>query len=470
MTASSPVRLVLDMFVLGQGVRSGVYRVCDELYPRLAENPAFATRFLLPPRHVEAARAYITARGLRGREHSAPPGRPSLDADVLLSPFNSPADEWAADEDVRHAHIIYDLIALRRPEFFSEHAVREVAGIIARLTPQTLVFAISEHTKRDLLAERPDLSPESVIVIPLAAANAFRPCADQARSAALRAQLKLPPGVPYALSLATLEVRKNLDLVVRAFVNLLDAEPRSNLHLVLAGMSGWKLEKLEAQLSSAGRWRDRIILPGYVADEDLPSLYSDALFFVYMSRYEGFGLPPLEAMACGTPVITADNSSLPEVVGDAGVMLDADDVDGLSQAMKRVADDPTLRREMSSRGLARASLFSWERCAEMVSRAILARQTDGRGSARSNRPAAGAAQRGTRSTGLVSALATRAEVPVLRGRHLAVLGVAGVAACAAFLWRAWPIGWRDFGAGVVAGAGVVFLVLLAVKKLWAMRS
>jgi glycosyltransferase involved in cell wall biosynthesis len=107
-------------------------------------------------------------------------------------------------------------------------------------------------------------------------------------------------------------------------------------------------------------------LTGFVADEDLPALYSDALCFVYLSRYEGFGLPPLEAMACGTPVICANNSSLPEVVGDAGVMLDADDVQGVAEAIHQLAGSGALREELSRRGMQRASLFNWDRCAEIV--------------------------------------------------------------------------------------------------------
>ena len=105
------------------------------------------------------------------------------------------------------------------------------------------------------------------------------------------------------------------------------------MHLVLAGMSGWKLEKLDQALAAAGRWRDRIVLTGFVDDDDLSALYSDALCFVYLSRYEGFGLPPLEAMACGTPVICADNPRCRRSSGRRALLLDADDVEGVARAI-----------------------------------------------------------------------------------------------------------------------------------------
>jgi glycosyltransferase involved in cell wall biosynthesis len=112
--------------------------------------------------------------------------------------------------------------------------------------------------------------------------------------------------------------------------------------------------------------RDRIVMTGYVAEDDLAPLYSGALAFVYPSLYEGFGLPPLEAMQCGTPVITSNTSSLPEVVGDAGIMVDPLDQDALCDALSRVHGSAALRRELSRRSLARARQFSWERCIDQT--------------------------------------------------------------------------------------------------------
>lgn len=371
MMSDNKPRLALDLYVLAQGVKTGVYRVCDELYGRLAASERFASRWLVRAGDERSAAQYMAEKGLRGETC---PGDlpPSEVADVLLSPFGVAPRRWRDDERVLQAHIIYDLIAIHRPDYFSAAAAAEVRDIVASLDEYTVIFAISEHTRNELLAYRPDLSPAQVTVIPLAAGERFRPCEDRAARAAVRARYGVPSGAPYVLSLATLEIRKNLDQVVNAFVRHLEQVPGSEMRLVLAGMSGWKLEKLQAALAAAGPWRDRIILTGFVDDEDLSALYSDALCFIYLSRYEGFGLPPLEAMACGTPVICADNSSLPEVMGDAGVMLDADDVAGVAKAIQWIAASPDDREELSRRSLQRASLFDWGRCADTVMNTLTA--------------------------------------------------------------------------------------------------
>jgi glycosyltransferase involved in cell wall biosynthesis len=358
-------RLALDMYVLAQGVKTGVYRVCHELYRRLAASPRFSPRLFVRGGDEVKAGAYMAAAGLPGQLHDGRLG-PSGDADILLSPFGVAPRRWLDDENVLQAHIIYDLIAIHRPEYFSLEASAEVRNIMASLDERTVVFAISEYTRRELLAYRPDLSPAQVTVIPLAAGEGFNHCSDPGERATMRAKYGIPAGVPYVLSLATLEIRKNLDQVVNAFVRYMEQHGASDMRLVLAGMSGWKLEKLDEAMAAAGRWRDRIVLTGFVDDDDLSALYSDALCFIYLSRYEGFGLPPLEAMACGTPVICADNTSLPEVVGDAGVLLDADDVQGVADGIHRFATSDTFRTELARSGLRRASQFDWDRCAEIV--------------------------------------------------------------------------------------------------------
>ncbi|VTU19030.1 PGL/p-HBAD biosynthesis glycosyltransferase/MT3031 [Variovorax sp. PBL-E5] len=360
-------RLALDMYVLAQGIKTGVYRVCDELFARLAASPRFDVRTLIREGDEDRAAEYIEAKGLRADRAAKP-----ADADILFSPFGVAPRPWLDDAQLLRAHLVYDLIAIHRPDYFTPEASAEVRGIIASLDEETVIFAISEHTREELLAYRPDLRPEQVTVIPLAAGAWFKPCEDRSEKAAVRAKHGIPSDVPYVLSLATLEIRKNLDQVVRAFVRFLELNPTSAMRLVLAGMSGWKLEKLNEALAAAGTWRNRIILTGFVEDAELSPLYSDATCFIYLSRYEGFGLPPLEAMACGTPVICADNSSLPEVVGDAGIAVDADDVEAAAQGIQRIAGSDLFRDELSRKGLRRARLFDWDRCAQIVADTLAA--------------------------------------------------------------------------------------------------
>ncbi|MEJ8847074.1 glycosyltransferase family 1 protein [Variovorax rhizosphaerae] len=361
-------RLALDAYVLAQGIKTGVYRVCDELFPLLMSSEHLDSRMYILPHDA------VQASGLKGRFKARLSAHQDVspdNADLLLSPFGVPPDDWVLNRHVLHAHVVYDLIAVEHPEYFSAEGAAEVRRIMDGLREDTTIFAISEFTKQDLLAYRPDLRPEQVTVIPLAAGARFRHCADAAQRVAARAKYGIPQDVPYVMSLATLEIRKNLDQVVHAFLMHLNEDPQSDLHLVLSGMSGWKLDHLQKALAVAERWRHRIVLTGFVEDADLSALYSDAVCFVYLSRYEGFGLPPLEAMACGTPVICSDNSSLPEVVGQAGLLFNADDVEGVAGAMHRLLRSPGLRQELAQAGFARARTFSWERCAAIVEQTLL---------------------------------------------------------------------------------------------------
>jgi glycosyltransferase involved in cell wall biosynthesis len=132
--------------------------------------------------------------------------------------------------------------------------------------------------------------------------------------------------------------------------------------LVIAGKAQWRESEVYGAVQQAGL-EGRVVFPGYVDDADLPALYSAATVFVYPSLYEGFGLPPLEAMACGTPVISSDAASLPEVVGDAALLVDPTDSTALAQALRAVLTQPSLQADLRGRGLDQAALFSWERCA-----------------------------------------------------------------------------------------------------------
>ncbi|MBC8153154.1 MAG: glycosyltransferase family 4 protein, partial [Bacteroidetes bacterium] len=150
------------------------------------------------------------------------------------------------------------------------------------------------------------------------------------------------------------------DHLIRCFVRLVEAgELPNDLNLVLVGTKGWKIDALLAEVAKNERIRSRLVFTGFVPDADLAPLYAGALAFVYPSLYEGFGLPPLEAMQCGLPVITSNVSSLPEVVGDAALLVPPTDVDALCQALLTVANSAAVRADLSEKSLARATLFSW---------------------------------------------------------------------------------------------------------------
>ena len=166
------------------------------------------------------------------------------------------------------------------------------------------------------------------------------------------------------LNIGTLEPRKNVVTLVKAFKKLLERECKDYI-LVIAGEKGWLYKKIFEEIESSGMEKSIRIL-GVVRDEDLPLLYNCADLFVYPSLYEGFGLPPLEAMACGVPIITSNTSSLPEVVGNAGIMVDPNDIESLSDEMYRVLKDEELKHRMSRDGLKRSKMFTWEKMVNEV--------------------------------------------------------------------------------------------------------
>jgi len=194
----------------------------------------------------------------------------------------------------------------------------------------------------------------------------FQPITDPDTLARVRNRYGLPER--FILYVGTIEPRKNLTTLLEAYAALTSRVsnlqyPISNIHLVIAGRKGWLYEGFFRRLRELGLERE-VVFPGFVPDEDLPALYSAAELFVFPSLYEGFGLPPLEAMACGTPVITSNSSSLPEVVGEVGIMVEPRDVRALAEAMELVLTDEGKRREMREKGLRQAARFSWKRTAQ----------------------------------------------------------------------------------------------------------
>ncbi len=219
------------------------------------------------------------------------------------------------------------------------------------------VITLSEHTRRDVLRLL-RLRPEKVTAVLLAAEDSFRP-APPDDVCALRTRYDL--GGRFLLHVGTIEPRKNIPRLVSAFAAV--AREIEDVDLVLAGPSGWGNQDLAALARERGL-EGRVRFLGRVPEDDLPGLYSAATAFVYPSLYEGFGLPPLEAMGCGCPVVTSNVSSLPEVVGNAALLVDPSSEQDIASALRAVLDDDCLRGSLRARGLERAKLFSWRRCAE----------------------------------------------------------------------------------------------------------
>lgn len=266
---------------------------------------------------------------------------------------------------VRHGHkvvTVHDLSFLLHPETADEG----LRAYLERAVPQSVrsadfVLVDSANTENDLVVLL-DVDPARIAVVYPAVDPSFRVIEDGAVLGAVRHKYNL--NFPFILWVSTIEPRKNLPRLFEAYARL-KRDLGITHRLVIAGGLGWMYESVFQAVEELALG-DSVIFLGRVPDEDLPALYNLADVFAYPSLYEGFGLPVLEAMACGAPVVTSNTSSLPESVGDAGLMARPTDVDGIAEAIAQVLTNPTLRDDLSRRGIERARLFTWEASAEKV--------------------------------------------------------------------------------------------------------
>lgn len=250
---------------------------------------------------------------------------------------------------------VHDLSFIRHPQ----GAVETLRNWLNKVVPRSLaradhILADSESTKKDLI-DLFGLTPTDITVVGAGVEARFQPITDELRLSQVRQRYHLPPE-KLILGLGTLEPRKNFTGLIQAY----NESPVHETHqLVIAGGKGWLYDDI-FKAAETSPLADQIHLIGFVADEDLPTLYSLADIFAYPSHYEGFGIPVIEAMACGTPVVCADNSSLPEVAGLAALQISATDTPALADALQRLATDSLLRERAIQEGFKQAKKFGWQ--------------------------------------------------------------------------------------------------------------
>ena len=255
---------------------------------------------------------------------------------------------------------VHDMSYRVFPQYHPRRRVILLRAFEGRLRRLDRIITDSKYSRRQIV-EMLRVPEERVTVTYLGAGSQYQPMSiSQDKKIELQSRYGLHE--QFLLYVGTIEPRKNLERLITAFHLYRQEEPGSEVKLVLAGGKGWLNEDIFARVHTLHLEQD-VIFTGYVHNEDLPPLYNMALAFVYPSLYEGFGLPPLEAMSCGTPVISSNTSSIPEVVGDAGILIDPYQVNDLADAIYRVAGSGALREKMSSMGLERARRFSWKQCA-----------------------------------------------------------------------------------------------------------
>jgi glycosyltransferase involved in cell wall biosynthesis len=245
---------------------------------------------------------------------------------------------------------IHDLFPLINPELSLEGQSSLFENIKPNLDKIDRIIAVSQSTKNDIMKYL-DVHEDKITMIYEGVDEKYKPVEDCSK-------IKKKYGVDkFILFVGTLEPRKNIPNLIKAFAKLNSTEYK----LVITGKKGWKYKSIFNTAESL-KITDKTVFTGYVPEDDLPALYSAADLFVYPSLYEGFGIPPLEAMACGTPVITSNRSSLPEVAGNAALLVDPEDTDELAEAMMKVIGDSCLRDVMTKRGFEQAKKFSWDQC------------------------------------------------------------------------------------------------------------
>lgn len=259
---------------------------------------------------------------------------------------------------------IHDLSFEHLPETFKRRSWMQLRVTVRQTARRAAhVITISEYSRQDI-AQTYDIDPGKISVTPLAAAARMTRVTDNARLRSIRAKYGIAR--EYILALGSIQPRKNLIRLIEAYSLLRSAHSETSFpQLVLAGKRGW-LDQATTRAAQTSAYSRDIVFTGYVADDDLAAIYSGAICFVYPSYFEGFGLPVVEAMQCAVPVIAGNQTSLPEVVKDAGLLVNPFDVQAFADAIERLVNDRDFGIALGERGFARAGEFTWKRTAELT--------------------------------------------------------------------------------------------------------
>jgi len=322
-----------DQFVVLESIRSR---------KDIIEHPRFTVRHVLTPCHHRLEQLTLPLE-------LAPLGLDVLHSPDFIPPFRAKA---------RSVITIHDLNFLLYPHFLTKHSAAYYGQIDDAVRHADAIIAVSHATKRDViqLLGAPD---HKITVIYEAASPVFRRLNDGDLVQRVRGRFGIRGD--FVLFVSTIEPRKNVPNLLRAFRQLLD-DYNADVELVLAGEKGWLYEEV-FDLTRRLNLQNRVLFLGRVSTKELVWLYNTARALVAPSIYEGFGLTPLEAMACGTPVLVSNVSSLPEVVADAGLKADPTDIDDLAVGMWRILSDEELRNTLIEKGYKRARFFSWDKAA-----------------------------------------------------------------------------------------------------------
>ncbi len=258
---------------------------------------------------------------------------------------------------------IYDMVLMRYPDTMNNRNYRNLKKNLMKSAMRAdLIVTISENSKKEIVEYLKVNEKKIVIVSPAVDHLTYLPIEHKESQEQVRKKYNLPES--FILYLGTLEPRKNIERLVKAYSKL-PIRIQEKYKLVIAGGKGWKFETIFEEVDKLSL-KDKVIFAGYVDEIDKPMIYNLAELFVFPSLYEGFGMPPLEAMACGTPVIVSEISSLPEVVGDAGILINPYDTEDLAEKITLVLQNDSLRNLMIEKSLIQAKQFSWKKSVHVL--------------------------------------------------------------------------------------------------------
>jgi glycosyltransferase involved in cell wall biosynthesis len=341
--------------------RSAFDRLLQPTAASLCVPPGWAPGTALSERRRKIFRTLIQGLELFGGH----PATLAQSADVCHSTYRPPSEVgWGIGTPALRVVTVHDLLPLTMPEFFPGGDNALLRRVLDDIRAGCVAHCVSEFTRRELIALLPEASSRS-FVSPLAADRGQFFPRDANQVASICEQLSIR--APYVLCVGTLDPRKNLRLALEAFNHLCSS--RKDVTLVITGASVRQTPSFQNLIDRYERAKAMCVLTGFVPDHHLPYLYAGASVVLFPSLAEGFGLPALEAMACGAPLIAANATSLPEVVGGGGMLLNPHDPEEWASAMASLLDSPQERARMSAAGLTRASQFSWKHTAEVIAAA-----------------------------------------------------------------------------------------------------
>lgn len=369
------LKLVFDSRALFGGLeknlhRTGLYFVSFNILKQLLNNNSISLYFYIEnSREQEIYNCLLKLfpqYNIKYNNIITPNSKLWMDIDIFFSTFFEIPDFIKEIKHIDKYTILHDIIPVLFPQYYKHHTKDSWHAMLMKYVANTedYFFTVSNNTKNDVIKHISNVKPNNISVVHIACDDNFSNFIPVKDKKEIFNKYNIPLNKKYAFTLCTKEPRKNLIRIIRTFNNFLEKNNIDDTILVLGG-SAWNnyIEEFNTKIEA---YKSKILITGYIDDEDLPYIYKYSQWFIYTSEYEGFGLPPLEAMSLGCPVITSNNSSLPEVVGDAGIMIDWNSDEQHIEAYEKYYFDEEYRKEMSKKALEHSKIFSWEKSVDKM--------------------------------------------------------------------------------------------------------